>query len=90
MIRPKVVVALYPFKAIEGGDLSLEKVSVLKRANYKLLSLLVLNTYIISRFRKMLLTSAYLIYNIQGAMLDGTSFHDGCALHRDFYKLNAF
>lgn len=25
MIRPKVVVALYPFKAIEGGDLSLEK-----------------------------------------------------------------
>jgi hypothetical protein len=31
MIRPKVVVALYPFKAVEGGDLSLEKVSVLKR-----------------------------------------------------------
>ncbi|XP_024083885.1 tyrosine-protein kinase Btk29A isoform X5 [Cimex lectularius] len=25
MTRPKVVVALYPFKAIEGGDLSLEK-----------------------------------------------------------------
>ncbi|XP_049836755.1 tyrosine-protein kinase Btk29A isoform X2 [Schistocerca gregaria] len=25
MIRPKVVVALYPFKAIEGGDISLEK-----------------------------------------------------------------
>lgn len=25
MIRPKVVVALYPFKAIEGGDLSLDK-----------------------------------------------------------------
>lgn len=24
--RNKVVVALYPFKAIEGGDLSLEKV----------------------------------------------------------------
>lgn len=27
MVRSKVVVALYPFKAIEGGDLSLEKVS---------------------------------------------------------------
>lgn len=27
MIRPKVVVALYPFKAIEGDDLSLERVS---------------------------------------------------------------
>jgi hypothetical protein len=26
MIRSKVVVALYPFRAIEGGDLSLEKV----------------------------------------------------------------
>ncbi|CAB0002088.1 unnamed protein product [Nesidiocoris tenuis] len=25
MTRPKIVVALYPFKAIEGGDLSLEK-----------------------------------------------------------------
>jgi len=32
MIRPKVVVALYPFRAIEGGDLSLEKVSVLKKS----------------------------------------------------------
>jgi hypothetical protein len=29
MIRPKVVVALYPFKAIEGDDLSLERVSCL-------------------------------------------------------------
>lgn len=28
MIRPKVVVALYPFKAIEGDDLSLERVSL--------------------------------------------------------------
>lgn len=27
MMRTKVVVALYPFRAIEGGDLSLEKVS---------------------------------------------------------------
>lgn len=27
MLRAKVVVALYPFRAIEGGDLSLEKVS---------------------------------------------------------------
>lgn len=27
MVRNKVVVALYPFKAIEGGDLSLDKVS---------------------------------------------------------------
>jgi len=26
MLRAKVVVALYPFRAIEGGDLSLEKV----------------------------------------------------------------
>lgn len=26
--KPKVVVALYPFKAIEAGDLSLEKVSL--------------------------------------------------------------
>lgn len=26
MLRTKVVVALYPFRAIEGGDLSLEKV----------------------------------------------------------------
>lgn len=26
MMRTKVVVALYPFRAIEGGDLSLEKV----------------------------------------------------------------
>lgn len=26
MVRAKVVVALYPFKAIESGDLSLEKV----------------------------------------------------------------
>lgn len=26
--RVKIVVALYPFKAIEGGDLSLEKVFV--------------------------------------------------------------
>jgi len=26
--RIKIVVALYPFKAIESGDLSLEKVSV--------------------------------------------------------------
>jgi len=31
MIRPKVVVALYPFKAIEGDDLSLERVSLLKK-----------------------------------------------------------
>lgn len=38
MIRPKVVVALYPFKAIEGGDLSLEKVSIDKRTSYKLMS----------------------------------------------------
>jgi hypothetical protein len=38
MIRPKVVVALYPFKAIEGGDLSLEKVSIGKRTNSKLMS----------------------------------------------------
>ena len=38
MIRPKVVVALYPFRAIEGGDLSLEKVSNGKRTNYKLMS----------------------------------------------------
>lgn len=38
MIRPKVVVALYPFKAIEGGDLSLEKVSIDERTNYKLMS----------------------------------------------------
>jgi hypothetical protein len=59
MIRPKMVVALYPFKAIEGGDLSLEKVSILKRANYKLLSLLALKTYIIPHFRKMLLTSSF-------------------------------
>ena len=29
MIRSKVVVALYPFRAIEGGDLSLEKVKIL-------------------------------------------------------------
>lgn len=28
MVRNKVVVALYPFKAIEGGDLSLDKVSI--------------------------------------------------------------
>lgn len=28
MTQPKVVVALYPFKAIESGDLSLEKVSI--------------------------------------------------------------
>jgi hypothetical protein len=35
MIRSKVVVALYPFKAVEGGDLSLEKVSVLKRSTMK-------------------------------------------------------
>lgn len=27
MLRTKVVVALYPFRAIEGGDLSLEKVN---------------------------------------------------------------
>lgn len=27
MLRAKVVVALYPFRAIESGDLSLEKVS---------------------------------------------------------------
>lgn len=26
-LEPKIVVALYPFKAIEGGDLTLEKVS---------------------------------------------------------------
>ena len=38
MIRPKVVVALYPFKAIEGGDLSLEKVSIDKRSNYKVMN----------------------------------------------------
>jgi hypothetical protein len=36
MIRPKVVVALYPFKAVEGGDLSLEKVSCLKRSIIKM------------------------------------------------------
>lgn len=29
MLRTKVVVALYPFRAIEGGDLSLEKVNIL-------------------------------------------------------------
>lgn len=28
MMRSKVVVALYPFRAIEGGDLSLEKVKI--------------------------------------------------------------
>jgi len=28
MLRTKVVVALYPFRAIEGGDLSLEKVKM--------------------------------------------------------------
>lgn len=28
MLRAKVVVALYPFRAIEGGDLSLEKVKI--------------------------------------------------------------
>lgn len=27
MLRTKTVVALYPFRAIEGGDLSLEKVN---------------------------------------------------------------
>lgn len=27
MLRTKIVVALYPFRAIEGGDLSLEKVN---------------------------------------------------------------
>jgi len=27
LLRNKVVVALYPFKAIEGGDLSLDKVN---------------------------------------------------------------
>lgn len=30
MLRAKVVVALYPFRAIEGGDLSLEKVKIKK------------------------------------------------------------
>lgn len=30
MLRAKVVVALYPFRAIEGGDLSLEKVKIEK------------------------------------------------------------
>jgi hypothetical protein len=39
VIRTKVVVALYPFKAIEGGDLSLEKVGIIKRGSYRLLSL---------------------------------------------------
>lgn len=31
MLRAKVVVALYPFRAIEGGDLSLEKVKIKKK-----------------------------------------------------------
>lgn len=31
--RVKLVVALYPFKAIEGGDLSLEKASVVINSN---------------------------------------------------------
>lgn len=36
MLRAKVVVALYPFRAIEGGDLSLEKVKI-KKCNDKYL-----------------------------------------------------
>lgn len=35
MLRAKVVVALYPFRAIEGGDLSLEKVKI-KRNQYNI------------------------------------------------------
>lgn len=35
MLRAKVVVALYPFRAIEGGDLSLEKVKIKKKYNNK-------------------------------------------------------
>jgi hypothetical protein len=59
MIRPKVVVALYPFKAIEGGDLSLEKVSILKRANYKHLH----NSTFQKKFSDFLL---HFVSNIQG------------------------
>jgi len=33
MLRTKVVVALYPFRAIEGGDLSLEKVKMKQNNN---------------------------------------------------------
>lgn len=34
MLRAKVVVALYPFRAIEGGDLSLEKVKTKRNNKY--------------------------------------------------------